>query len=64
MAGHGTEAPKGQGGLDAACIPNLQDSVKRGLQGAVLVGREPAKQNAQRLYLIKVDALHSTWKQT
>ena len=58
MAGHGAKTPKGQGGLYAACITNLQDSVKGGLQGTVLVGGEPAKQDAQGLYLIKADALH------
>ena len=57
MAGHGAKAPKGQGGLDAACISDLQDSVKGGLQGAVLVSGEPAKQDTQGLYLIKADAL-------
>ena len=62
VAGHGAKAPEGQRGLDAAGIANLQDSVKGGLQGAVLVGGEPAKQNAQGLYLIKTDALHPRGK--
>ena len=60
MAGHGTKPPKGQGGLDAAGITYLKDTVKGCLQGAVLVGWEPAEQDAHGLYLVKANALHSS----
>ncbi len=61
MPGHCTKATKRQWGLDAARISYLKDSVKGRFEGAIPVCREPAKENAQRLYIVKINALqHSS----
>ena len=55
----GSEPTKGQWRLNPTCIPYLEHSVKGGGQGAIPIGWEPAKQDAERLKVAQTHFLQS-----